>query len=1149
MDSDNHNTESWLDRPLSAYLPKLTVETALIALLLIVAVISRFYNVDLRVMSHDEVNHVVPGYDLFQGRGYRHDPVTHGPMQFHLLALSYFLFGDNDLSARIPAVLFSIATVGVVAIAFRRYLGKAGGLIAGLLFLISPYILFYGRYTRNESFVALFGVLMLYAVFRYLEKGEGSALVLLTAVTALHLATKETFYIYMAQLLLFLAFLLLEGVARAESHDSAARKRFIIFLVVALALLLIALGVATYADSMAPKAEGADANQPAPVDASAGPMGHFLPWQRMAVYGGFGGFLILGVLAVFNLIRAIGWEGIRKQRSFDLLILVGTLILPQLVAFPVKLAGWNPLDYTSQGMIRTGIFIAILSVISIAIGLWWKPKTWLINAAIFYTIFTVLYTTFFTNGRGFWTGMVGSLGYWLSQQAVQRGTQPLYYYALVQIPIYEYLAAIGTMVAVYFAIRFKAWSHIPGFSPAHQPELSELRGETAELEALSGDSDAVEPETPKRLPIAAMLVYWSVTSLLAYTVAGERMPWLTVHITLPMLLASGWGFGFLVDRIEWRKIANVRGALAVLLLPVFFTSLASSFGTLLGTVPPFAGNTLEQLEATNTFILSTLALLLSGAGIFWLLNTWRAVDVIRLASVVLVALLAVLTARAAYMSSYVNYDTAKEYLVYAHAARGPKDILEQVKEISTRITGGKDIAVGYDNDALYPFWWYFRDYPNHRWFTDKPTRDLREMPILIVSDNNYDKIEPIVQDNFVYFEYKRLWWPNQDYYNLTWERVRNVITNREMRAAVFDIWLNRDYTAYAQLTNNQNLKLETWLPSSSFRMYIRKDVVAQIWNYGAAPALPVAESVDPYEGRYVQLTPDVVFGLPGSESGNLQRPRGLDVAPDGSLYVADAGNNRIQHFSADGQPIKAWGSFADAAQGEAPGGTFNEPWDVAVGPDGSVYVSDTWNHRVQKFTADGQFVKTWGYFGQAEQPDAFWGPRGLAVDTQGRVYVVDTGNKRIVIFSADGEFITQFGETGLDPGQFDEPVGVSVDKNGLVYVTDTWNQRIQIFQPNEDGTIFTPALNWEVAGWYGQSLDNKPFIDVDDNGQIFVTDPEGYRILQFNPDGSFVRGWGDYSTATDGFGLAAGVAVDAEGRVWVSDAANMRLLRFAMPGE
>ena len=130
-------------------------------------------------------------------------------------------------------------------------------------------------------------------------------------------------------------------------------------------------------------------------------------------------------------------------------------------------------------------------------------------------------------------------------------------------------------------------------------------------------------------------------------------------------------------------------------------------------------------------MIAFIALVASGAGIIWLLNNWPARHIIRLAAVVFFALLAVLTARAAAMASYVNYDTALEYLVYAHAARGPKDILAQVEEISRRTTGGKDIVVAYDNDALYPYWWYFRDYPNHRWYTDKPTRDLRDVPVII----------------------------------------------------------------------------------------------------------------------------------------------------------------------------------------------------------------------------------------------------------------------------------------------------------------------------------------------------------------------------------------------------------------------------------
>ena len=267
-------------------------------------------------------------------------------------------------------------------------------------------------------------------------------------------------------------------------------------------------------------------------------------------------------------------------------------------------------------------------------------------------------------------------------------------------------------------------------------------------------------------------------------------------------------------------------------------------------------------------------------------------------------------------------------------------------------------------------------------------------------------------------------------------------------------------------------------------------------------------------------------------------------APDGSIYIADSRNQRIQHLAADGSVINVWGTFADISQGAAAGGTFNEPWGVAVGPDGSVYVTDTWNHRVQKFDANGNFIMMWGYFGQAEKPDAFWGPRGIYVDARGQVFVSDTGNKRIAVFDQNGVFITQFGTFGLEAGQFDEPVGVWGDKDGNIYVADTWNQRIQVFTPDDTGVNYGVSFSWEVTAWKGQSLDNKPFLTVDNSGHIFVVDPEGYRVLEFNTDGTIVRTWGEYSLDTDGFGLVSGVAIDPQGNIWVSDGSNMRLLHF-----
>ena len=104
---------------------------------------------------------------------------------------------------------------------------------------------------------------------------------------------------------------------------------------------------------------------------------------------------------------------------------------------------------------------------------------------------------------------------------------------------------------------------------------------------------------------------------------------------------------------------------------------------------------------------------------------------------------------------------------------------------------------------------------------------------------------------------------------------------------------------------------------------------------------------------------------------------------------------------------------------------------------------------------------------------------------------------------------------------------------------------MQVFIPNADKTSYFASTAWNVNGWFGQSLENKPFMATDQNGNVYLTDPEGYRILVFQPDGTFLRGWGDYSPDSDGFGLPAAIAIDPNNNgIWVSDAGNNRILHF-----
>ena len=1119
-------TSSWLDRPL---LNTITInwELVLFSTVVLIAIVTRFFDLGARVMSHDESLHTYYSWQLFRGFGFQHSPLMHGPFQFVFIALSYFLLGDSDFSARIPAVLTSIATVAFMW-QFRRYLGRVGAIIAAVLFTISPYMLYYGRYVRNEAYVGLFGVIALWAILRYLDGGEHKYLYYLSVATVLHFTAKETAFIYVAQALLFLGFLFIQHVYRAVWPNPDQKRAFLITLIIGFAFLTLAGGTYMLArnPTLLNPAETAAPSAPEQAEETAA----VSPATRLPLVLGGMGVLAFGVSGFF-LIQGYSLENIRRERTFDLIVILFTMVLPQLAAFPVAALGKNPLDYSPSGLLFTGLAVLLpLALLSIGVGMWWNRRVWLISAALFYGIFVVLYTTIFTNGQGFFTGMVGSLGYWLEQQGVKRGSQPWYYYMLIQIPVYEYLTAAGSALALGMGLR--RWMTGSG-TPSHTGVEEKSRGEVPEGEAAT-------------LPLFG---FWVFTSFMAYTIAGEKMPWLTFHIALPMILVTAWALGQLIEKVNWRSFAEQRGWLVIALLVVFIPAWVSVLALLLGGNLPFQGSELAQLQATSTFLTSIVTALLSGWGLYALLKHWQAGQTARIMLLVLFGFLGVLTTRTAFVATYINYDNANEYLVYAHANTPVKTVMDQVEEMSHRMYGDLSIPVAYDDDVSWPFSWYLRNYTNERYYAANPTRDLRDVPIIIVGDNNFAKVEPVVGQAYYQLDYIRMVWPDQDYFNLTWDRVKNAITDPQMRTAIFNIWFNRDYKLYGELTN-KDMSLANWRPADLMRMYVRKDVAAKLWNYGLAAA-PDELVADPYEGKGFQLLPDANFGVPGSEPGQFNQPRNLTIAPDGTLYVADSDNHRIQHLNPDGSVIDSWGTFADILQGDAPPGTFNQPWDVAVSPDGAfVYVADTWNHRIQKFTSDGDFVLMWGYFGQAENPDGFWGPRAVEVDAVGNVYVTDTGNKRIAIFDENGNFLNQFGEEGFELGTFYEPVGLTIDPvSGYLYIADTWNQRMQIMIPDPDNpTGYIPYKSWDITGWYGQSLFNKPYIAVDnESGRLLVADPEGYRILEFTLEGDFVRYFGDYSTGVDGFGLVSGVAFDPDGGVWVSDGANNRLLHFTLP--
>lgn len=1093
--SDQHKN-SWLDKPLFSNM-NISWETILFGIILLLAVLSRFYDLGARVISHDETSHVYYAWRLFRGMGYSHDPITHGPFQFHFLALIYFLLGDSDYTARIPAAITSVAAI-IFLWKYRRYLGSWGTLGASVMFLISPFLLYYGRYTRNEAFSVLFGVVAIWAILRYLETSTPRYLYWLTAATTLHFTAKETAFIYTAQAMIFLGLVFIADLYKKKWDDPRFKKIFLTGIIIAGLLL----GIGFLANAATPEFPVAGEEPTGLNPMSALPLG------------------LAGVFLVGSFTTAIvgyKWRNLKTLPSFSALLLLGTLVLPQLAPIPSKMLGFNPLDYSSAGMLSTGIIIVILTAIAVGLGLAWNRKEWLINAAIFYIPFTILYTTVFTNGTGFFTGLVASLGYWLAQQAVERGSQPWYYYWLIQIPIYEYLPALGglaTMAAV--GIR-----RVLGKKPL-----------PVEVENVP-----VEP-TPYRAPVFELLAFWSITSLIAYPIAGEKMPWLTAHITFPLILLSAWGFQQLMSRFDRKSFTQKRGWLVLVLCLVFLAGAFGTVGSLLSSNPPFQGQELFMLKATGNFLSALLIAGVSAYALWVLVKEWPKGQFWITGALSIIVMLVVLTTHTAVQATYINYDEPTEYLVYAHGGRGIKDALQQIEELSYRTTDSLGLEIAFDNESTYPYWWYLRYYENQRYYGENPTRDLRNVPAILVGNNNYAKLEPIIGNAFYEFKYKRIVWPNQDYYNLTWERIANVLKSPDLREGIFKIWLLRDYSQYAQATN-KTINLSTWSPADDMKLYIRKDVAARVWNYGSLD-LAFAEMVDPYEGKELTLEAERSF-----DQLDLRSPRNLEIAPDGSIYLLDTGNHRVIHLSSEGDILNTWGEYGSQETGEgALPGTFNEPWGIAVSPEGEVYVADTWNHRIQKFSPEGNYLTSWGQFGQRETPDAFWGPRDVAVDENGHVYVADTGNKRIVVFDTEGTFITEFGDVGYADGQFDEPSGLALDGDGNLYVADTWNQRVQVFSPDINGLAQNFLTKWDVEGWYGQSLDNKPYLTIGQDGLVYTSDPEFSRIIVYTATGEVVALWVMEGQDQTNLFFPTGLAADQEGGIWVSDTKNDRVQYF-----
>ncbi len=264
------------------------------------------------------------------------------------------------------------------------------------------------------------------------------------------------------------------------------------------------------------------------------------------------------------------------------------------------------------------------------------------------------------------------------------------------------------------------------------------------------------------------------------------------------------------------------------------------------------------------------------------------------------------------------------------------------------------------------------------------------------------------------------------------------------------------------------------------------------------------------------------------------------------VYIFSRSDHPVVIFERDGTFLRSWGE-----------GVFNSPHGITIGPDDMVYCTDYLDHTVKKFTPDGRLLLTLGTSGQPSATGAtsldfrtirhsgppFHYPTNVALGPNGEIFVSDGyGNARIHKFTPDGRLIISWGEPGSGPGQFHIPHGIAVDDQGIVCVADRENSRLQFFSTEGEfleswpdiarpcqvafdaaGNVIVAELGYRAGMWPGTEAP--------------TPDATGGRVSIFSQSGALLARWGGgrNPTAPGDFFAPHDLSLDSRGDLYVAE--------------
>lgn len=699
-------------------------EIGIYVVLLATSLVMRLYDLGSRAVHHDESLHSFYSWQLFDGQGFTHNPMMHGPLQFEANAAIFFAFGDTDFTSRL---LYAVIGTVLVALPFllRNRLGRSGALIAATMLTFSPAMLYFSRFARNDILMATWVLGLVIMMWRYIDEGKDRYLYIAAGLLAFAFATKETAYMITALLGLFLGLVILPPILR----EIARRTRWL-------------SSKPSYANLSLFSDEIAEGGYPTAVPEMSPPVaiGHAISatWSTILTgtrlstiprHGVFFLFLITITLpqwsafaSIFQNTPLLSWTGLTLANSNEV----------------------NPIGSPSGGgILIAALIVAAMLGISMYFGYLWKWSAWWKSAAIFYVVWTLLYTTFLTNLDGVGSGIWQGLGYWIAQQDVARGNQPWYYYFVIT-STYEFLPLIFSAIAGVYYLR-------------------------------------------KRELFGLFLVFWAVMTFVLFTIASEKMPWLLVNITLPLIILSSRFLGEIVDGIRWRKVASFAGVIVIPGVPILILVLWQIAFFRLGSISDYLLFLLGMIVALFVFtVLGFMAMLQIGVG-----------RVLSLAVVPLALILVILTVRSSAIASYQNGDVPVEMLVYTQTSPDITRIVREIEQGSNENGEQLDLNITIDQTSgfTWPWAWYLRNYTkvNFPSYKDTPLEQDPASSLVLVHSQNIEQAEETLPGAYsdAQLVRHRWWFPESTYRGLTIGRFLVSFADRDSWRTAMDYFLFR----------------------------------------------------------------------------------------------------------------------------------------------------------------------------------------------------------------------------------------------------------------------------------------------------------------------------------------------------------------------